>query len=111
MIDDAELVNGPIIEETIEFAKESKLDRIKQFGKKHERTITTVAIGGAAFAIGVSGFVFKDNEKMAEILRNLRVELDAESLGHLTAIEFIDYKKLRPQFEKFALEMNRNIVE
>ena len=85
----------------------SKRGKVMRFVVKHDTTIYAIGVGTLAFAAGLAGARSVDKGQLAEwreYVKNLRAELGDVEIDHQTAMEFIDYKKLNGQFEKFIAE-------
>lgn len=80
-------------------------DKIKQFVKRNQTALACTTTGIIVFAIARSSAA----PELREYAKNLRVELNEESLAHQTAKKFIDRKGLGEEYAAFVkAEMHKN---
>lgn len=97
-MEDSNIAEDEVIEVPVGKAK-----KVVNFVKKNRVPIAVVVTGGAAFGLGLKvGYI--EVEKVEQSLRRMRGEFE-ENYEELSILsEFVDHKKLRDAYLKYAAD-------
>ena len=97
-MEDRNIAEDEVIEVPVGKAK-----KVMNFVKKNRTPIAAVVVGGAAFGLGIKvGSI--EVSKLETTLGRLRGEFEENLIENGAMMEFIDYKKLRDAYFKYANE-------
>lgn len=97
-MEDSNNIEDEVVEVTV-----SKAKKVKNFVRKNRAPIAVVVAGGVGFGLGMKlGYIEVD--KLEQSLRRLRGEFE-ENYEELSIIsEFVDHRKLRDAYVKYAAD-------